>query len=240
MYGLNAFALVVFCSMNVLAVQLCKCDSRRRNLVLQCLCCALLGINLLRYAVIFPFVKGEIRIPVEFSTVAYFVVPAILLLRLEKCRVWAAYSGLMAGFFYYMTMIAAGGRIYGEVPPYDVYISLICHGSLYLTGFVSIGTREYREKEGYKLLLGVCLVVGHSLLVRPFAEEYGRIFLYELLDGAFLRNLLPSHLWSIGAPGYYVVMIGLVLLSMKNFFRDNQKQYERFRKEFPQPIQIKT
>lgn len=232
MYGLNAFALVAFCTVNVLAVQLCKCDSQRRNLILQCLCGALLGINLLRYAVIFPFVRGEVRIPVEFSTVAYFVVPVILLLRLEKCRVWAAYSGLMAGFFYYMTMIAVGGRIYGEYPPYDVYLSLFCHGTLYLTSLVSIGTREYREKEGYKLLLGVCLVVGHSLLVRPVAEGHGRIFLYELLDGAFFRNLLPPYLWRIGAPVYYVVMSGLVLLSMKNFFRNNRKQYERFRKQF--------
>ena len=84
----------------------------------------------------------------------------------------------------------------------------------------------------YKLLLGVCLVVGHSFLVRPVAEGHGRIFLYELLDGAFVRNFLPPHLWRVGAPVYFVVMSGLVFLSMKNFFRDNRKQYERFRKQF--------
>ena len=77
------------------------------------LCAVLLSGNLLRYGVIYPFVKGVVMLPVEFSTVAYFLVPAILLTSKRRLRSWAAYSGLMAGFFYYLAMIAAGGVIYG-------------------------------------------------------------------------------------------------------------------------------
>lgn len=99
MYGLNAVALVFFGCTNVAAYQLCKCPEGRHRTVVRWLCAVLLSGNLLRYGVIYPFVKGVVMLPVEFSTVAYFLVPAILLTSKRRLRSWAAYSGLMAGFF---------------------------------------------------------------------------------------------------------------------------------------------
>ena len=79
MYGLNAVALAFFGCINVAAYQLCKCPEGRRRTVVRWLCAVLLSGNLLRYGVIYPFVKGVVMLPVVFSTVAYFLVPAILL-----------------------------------------------------------------------------------------------------------------------------------------------------------------
>ena len=84
--------------------------------------------------------------PVEFSTVAYFAVPIILLMTKRRLHSWAAYSVLMAGFFYYMAMIAAGGMIYGQNPPLDIYISMFCHSSIYFCGFVTIGKRYAAQR----------------------------------------------------------------------------------------------
>lgn len=109
MLGMNAVALVFFGCINVAAYQLCKCPESRRRKVIFPLCAVLLGGNLLRYGVVYPFLKGAVLLPVEFSTVAYFAVPTILLASKKRLHSWAAYSGLMAGFFYYMAMIAAGG-----------------------------------------------------------------------------------------------------------------------------------
>ena len=92
MYGLNAVALVFFCCINVTAYQLCKCPKDKRRNVVRCLCAVLLFGNLLRYFVIYPFVKGVVMLPVEFSTVAYFLVPAILLASKKRLHSWAAYS----------------------------------------------------------------------------------------------------------------------------------------------------
>lgn len=153
MYGLNAVALVFFGCINVAAYQLCKCPEGRCRTVVRWLCAVLLSGNLLRYGVIYPFVKGVVMLPVEFSTVAYFLVPAILLTSKRRLRSWAAYSGLMAGFFYYLAMIAAGGVIYGAYAPLDIYISMFCHGSIYFCGFVTIGTELCSAKDAPKLAL---------------------------------------------------------------------------------------
>lgn len=228
MYGLNAVALVFFCCINVTAYQLCKCPEDKRRNIVRCLCAVLLFGNLLRYSVIYPFVKGVVMLPVEFSTVAYFLVPAILLTSKKRLHSWAAYSGLMAGFFYYMAMIVAGGAIYGGNAPLDVYISMFCHGTIYFCGFETIGTELCSEADAPKLALGVALVGLRAALLRPFVAGSERLLIYILLDAAVVRQLLPQSTWGFALPVYYAALTAFVLLSIRGFFHRNHRQYRKF------------
>ncbi len=137
MLGLNAFALVAFGAVAVLAHWVSRGAGAQR--AVRAVSAVLLGVNVLRYALIGPLL-GELRVPVEYSAFAYFAVPLILLTGWKGARSWAAYSGLMAGFFYYITMIAAGGALYGETPHWEIYLSLFCHGALFFCGFVTVST----------------------------------------------------------------------------------------------------
>lgn len=228
MFGLNAVAFVFFIGLNLLGYRLCKCPEALRRKIMRVICIALLLGNIVRYALIYPLVEGVIRVPVEFSQAAYFSVPAILLLGRKKAKSWAAYSGLMAGFFYYIAMIVAGGPLYNSYPPYDIYIAMFCHGALYICGLVTVGTEACNSKDSVKLVLGVVLVAGRALLLRPVVEGSERLLIYILLDGICVKQLLPQSSWSITLPIYYAAIIALVLLSIKGFFRHNQKQYQKF------------
>lgn len=95
----GVFAALLLAFGVVLAYQLCKRPETQRRRVVLVLCAVLLGGNVLRYGVVHPFVLGVVKLPVEFSTVAYFAVPTILLASRRKLHNWAAYSGLMAGIF---------------------------------------------------------------------------------------------------------------------------------------------
>ena len=228
MYGLNAVALVFFGCINVMAYQLCKCpESRRRKIVLT-LCAILLFGNLLRYFVIYPLIEGVVMLPVEFSTVAYFLVPAILLASKKRLHSWAAYSGLMAGFFYYMALIAAGGVIYGAEPPLDIYISMFCHGAIYFCGFAVISTEICSTEDAPKLALGVVLVAVHAAVLRPYVAGSSRLLIYILLDAAAVRHVLPESTWAAALPVYYLAAAAFVLLTIRGFFRRNQRQYRKF------------
>ena len=149
--------------------------------------------------------------PVEFSTVACFAVPIILLMTKRRLHSWAAYSGLMAGFFYYMAMLAAGGMIYGQNPPLDIYISMFCHSSIYFCGFVTIGTEVCSAKDAPKLTLGVAWLL-----------------IYILLDAAAVKRVLPESTWPLALLVYYLAVAAFVLLTIRGFFRRNQKQYRKF------------
>ena len=228
MYGLNAVALVFFGCINVLAYRLCKAEAAGRKKVLTTLCVILLAGNLFRYAIVYPLIEGVRAIPVEFSTVAYFVVPTILLMSKRRLHSWAAYSGLMAGFFYYMALIVAGGPLYAASEPADVFISMFCHGTIYLCGFVTIGTELCSAKDAPKLAVGVALVAVRAALLRPFVAGGERLLIYILLDAAAVRQLLPQSAWTVAVPLYYVVIAAFVLLTIRGFFRRNQKQYKKF------------
>ena len=89
MYGLNAVALVCFGCIHVLACQLCKYREDKRKKVIFALCTVLLFCNLLRYGIVYPLIQGVVVPPVEFSTVAYFAVPTILLSSKKRLHSWA-------------------------------------------------------------------------------------------------------------------------------------------------------
>lgn len=169
-YVWNALALLMFACIHWAAHRLCRTPAARRNRILKTLCALLLGGNLFRYCVFHPLIQGTVRIPVEFSTVAYFAAPALLLRRKPRLRSWAAYSGLMAGFFYYMAMILAGGSLYAADAPLEVLISLLCHGTLYFCGFVVVRTESFRLEEASRLGLGVATVALRAVALRPVAE----------------------------------------------------------------------
>lgn len=228
MYGLNAVAFIFFCCINVLAYQLSKCPVAQSQRIVRCLSAVLLLGNLFRYLFFYPVVCHTVQIPVEFSTVAYFVVPTILLTRSERPKSWAAYSGLMAGFFYYMAMIVAGGAIYHAEAPLDIYISMFCHGTIYACGFVTIASSRLCEKDGKKLLFGVALVTARAALLRPWVPRSDRLLIYILLDGTAVKSLLPVTVWHIALPIYYLCTAAFVLLSIRCFFRNSKAQYRKF------------
>ncbi len=90
----------------------------------------------------------------------------------------------MAGFFYYMAMIAAGGPLYNAEAPLDIYISMLCHGTIYFCGFVLLAAERFSCRERGKLLLGVGLIAARAALLRPLAARQGRQLIYILLDAA--------------------------------------------------------
>lgn len=226
MLGLNVFSLLVFISLNIFAALLCKRSNESRSRLLRIICIALLSFNICRYARALVLGRGFI-FPVEFSSVAYFVTPIILLTRIRRAQSWAAYSGIMAGFFYYMTLILAGGGVYAAYLPNDIYISLYCHGTLYVCGLVCLKTNRYERSDRFALLGGNVLVAVNAFLLRPIAEGKARIFIYELMDGLYMKQLFPDAASGALMMFYYLLLIGFLLLSVKLFFVLNKMQYDR-------------
>ena len=227
--GLNLLALAVFTLLNRSALRLCRQDASAAKRTVRKLCWLLLGGNLLRYLVIYPVFDHVIKIPAEFSTVAYFVVPLILLMGWTQLHSWAAYSGLMAGFFYYVAMILAGQTIYGSDPINDVLISMLCHGTLYFCGVVMITAERCARQQRGLLLLGVCYVALRAAVLRPLIPGRGRMLIYILLDAVPVQMLFPEELWYILIPIYYVLILLFILWSIAGFYRRSEVQYRKFR-----------
>ena len=227
MYGLNALALLVLITVQLLAAWLCTCTEATRTRAVRAACLTLLLLTAGRYMLL-PLRGKGFRVPVEYSSIAYFALPVILLNGCKALQSWAAYSGVMAGFFYYLTMVAVGGPVYQAYPPAEIYLSLYSHATLYFCGLVLLSTNRYPAGDRRKLIACTACVALWALLFRPLVAGTERFFIYELLDGALVRRIFPGSLWPVVLPGYYLVLLGLVLLSIQAFFRLNRVRVRRF------------
>lgn len=228
MFRLNWIALAVFLCINVLAYKLCREQIPVCRRILRKVCMLLLGGNLLRYLIVYPLFCREIRIPAEFSTVAYFAVPAIFLSEKRSLDCWASYSAVMAGFFYYAAMLLAGEAIYGKDAPTDVCVSMLCHGALYFIGSVSVSAERFPRRSCGILLLGIGYIAARALLLRPLVLGRSRMLIYMLLDAVPMRIIFPENMWSSILPLYYVLLLALLLLSIADFYRRSERQYLKF------------
>ena len=92
--------------------------------------------------IVFPY-----KVPVEFSTLAYFIVPIIVLFNIKELKIWAVYAALLAGLGYYFSMILYGNTLYGHFPVYSVVTSLFNHGSLLAYALITLGTHNFKKTE---------------------------------------------------------------------------------------------
>ena len=76
--------------------------------------------------------------------------------------------------------------------------------------------------------LGVALVAVRAALLRPFVVGSYRLLIYILLDAVAVKRILPESAWTVALPVYYLAVAAFVLLTIRGFFRRNQKQYHKF------------
>lgn len=165
--------------------------------------------------IVFPF-----KVPVEFSTLSYFVVPFIALFNIKDLKLWSAFSALLSGAGYYVSMISFGTALYGNFPVYSVLTSLFNHGSLLAYAVITILTVDINKNDKYILAAGVAFNCFWALALRPFVLHPGRIFIYEILDANLVANILPN-LQIIMVPVYFMISITIVYLIMKLMYVAN-------------------
>ena len=67
-----------------------------------------------------------------------------------------------------------------------------------------------------------------AALLRPFVADTSRLLIYILLDAAADKRVLPESTWPLALLVYYLAVAAFVLLTIRGFFRRNQKQYHKF------------
>lgn len=99
---------------------------------------------------------------------------------------------------------------------------------MYFCGFVTISTEECRAKDAPKLSLEVAWVAVRAAILRPYVVGSSRLLIYILLDAIAVKQVLPESTWAVALPVYYIAVAAFVLLTIRGFFRRNQRQYRKF------------
>lgn len=220
MFGINLLSLIIFFAILVASSQISLYEQRTKNIVLNGFAVIVLVLSIIR------FINNPGQIPVEYSTVSYFTVPIIILLKIKKIEIWAVYASIMAGFFYYLTMILAGEAIYGGHDSIIVYISWFNHGTLLLIGLVKLQTVQYKKQVAYVIVVGNILMLLWALFARPLVTITNRLFIYEIIDATYLDDLGVGNSILLKI-AFYILLTLLLLRSRKLIFKLNELGLKR-------------
>ena len=166
------------------------------------------------------------KLPIEFSTVAYFVVPVIILFDMKEFEIWAVYASLLAGIGYYVSMLLYGTALYGHFPTYSWATSIYNHGALLSFSIVKLITTPYNRKDSYIIWIGLLLCAVWSLVLRPVVTQPGIIFIYEILDGGVVPLMFPNMKFLM-YPVYYLLLFFVLYKSPHLLIRINQSMRKR-------------
>jgi len=191
--------------------------TRSRFLKIQLLILLVYNIGII---IIFPW-----KIPVELSTVTYFIVPIIVLFDLSGLKAWGVYSSIISGVVYFAAMIVIGNYLYEDYPAYGVYAAIYSHGVLLSYAYITLSTAKIQKSERMVIWIGIIFSVAWALFLRPFVIFEARIFIYEVLDGLFIKTYFPENL-TFGYIIYYILFVITLYLSANIVHLLNQKLYK--------------
>lgn len=193
-------------------------DKKVKGIILKSLCFLLLIFNLIRYT--YDSLHGtRMRIPIEFSAVTYFVLPIIVLFKLNIFRSWAAYSGTLAGGCFFINAIVLGEIIYGSHNAFSVISTFACHGILLFCGLVLISEKRFSKYTGWVITLGLVYTAVRTFLLKEWFSGGSGIFICELIFAYIPTRLFGKNV----IPFYYLLLFVLVIISFKLFFALNEK-----------------
>lgn len=190
-------------------------DEQKRRIT-NFLCLTLLIFNLLKYFYQ-SLMLARLSIPVEFSAIAYFAVPVIILFKISFLRVWAVYSSLLAGSGYFLVFSLFGDKIYQNYSADKIVAALFCHGILLFIGLSQISLKRFSSYSGWVLALGLCFCVFHAFNMSSIAGSLRGVFMYELIFGFAVVDLFGKMI----LPFYYFLIFLVFSLSLSAFYKLN-------------------
>lgn len=157
------------------------------------------------------------KIPVELSTVAYFIVPLTILFGIKKLKIWAVYSALLSSILYYSAMILYGTQIYSDYTPYTVYMAIYNHGALLTYSYITLATTMFYKKDRYIIWIGIMLSILWALALRPLVIVTKRIFIYDVLDAFWAYKYFPD-LLVVAVPIFYILFAAFINFSVNSMY----------------------
>lgn len=149
MYNIICFSSFVI--MFGLSFLLEKC--RKKDLILR-----LISIAVLIYKIIYYInqnIKGNVVVPVEISSITYFLMCIILLFKITPLYSVGSFYGIMAGLGYFLFYTFFGFKMTSSFPLKDVLAGCFNHGFVLVSGIHLFKTNEFEEKNKQRIWITI-------------------------------------------------------------------------------------
>ena len=149
------------------------------------------------------------KIPVEYSTITYFLFSVTVIFQMNKLKPLAAFMGFLSGFSYLIAFMFLSQNYYAHNGVFITNMALINHSLVFLGGLMLMRDEKFHLLDKKKILFFTTIYIIYVLLVSryvTFTQSY--IFILILLGGDLLKILTSSAYPS----SYDYLMYFLILL----------------------------
>lgn len=161
------------------------------------------------------------KIPIEFSTLAYFLFGIVILFKIKELYPVAAFASFISGIGYLLVFIFMGDQYIHIHGFYSTLIALSSHFILLLGSVLlkNIAIATYKDIKYIIIYTVLYLIyVGIMNMIIDYSQSY--LFINLLLKADLLRNMLSTQ--DIAAFAYwlyYIIIVSIYLLVIFIFFK---------------------
>lgn len=214
----NIICCVSFFLMFILSKILEK--TKKSDLILRIVSVVLFVYKSIYYVV--ENIKGNISIPVEISTISYFLMFVILTFKIKKLFGVGAFFGIIAGIGYFAFYTLFGFMVANNFTLYDILTGCFSHGYLLISGLHLYKNNKFEKNDQLYIWITILAMLCWSLVFYDI-EMRGITFIYFIIKPEFLfvsPNMILNVLLIII---YYGILITAFCGVVKLFLNGNKK-----------------
>lgn len=198
--------------------------TEREGLILRMFSVVLLAYKSMQYIV--NNIKGHIAIPVEISTVTYFLMFIVLIFNVRSLYNVSSFFGILAGVGYYMYYIICGSML-TSLTLKSLITACIYHGFILIA--VIYLFREYRfdQRDNHKIWTTILAMLCWAMLFYDI-NNVGTRFVYFITKPTFLYVFSNMQLNVLLSLVYYTLIVVTFHFLIKLFIYVNNHQ-KKFR-----------
>lgn len=171
-------------------------------------------------------IHGNIAIPVEISTLTYFLMCIILTFKIKSLYCVGSFYGIMAGLGYYLFYSILGFTVRNDFIIRDIVIGCFTHGFLLISGIHIFRTHYFKEEEKLRIWITIFAMLSWSLVFYD-VQMRGITFIYYIIKPTYLFIFQAMSLNFILIMLYYALLVTAFYFVIKIFFRINNNQYNK-------------
>lgn len=177
---------------------------------------------------VYQNIYGNISIPVEISTISYFIVSILITFKLVNFYNIAAFLGLSSGIGYFVFYIFAGFTIENSLSIQALISANFTHGYLLIAGLYILQKYNFKNKRNKLPIWTAMLAIIAWALVFFDVEQRGITFIYYIIKPQFLNIFGSFQMNILALISFYVLVIFLFSIWIKLYFKLNENLHSNF------------
>jgi hypothetical protein len=193
MYPLGiAVSVFIIC----IGVYLTKLQGKPQKVILYMLAISLFLYKTIEYT-LYGLNMQLTKIPLEFSTMSYFIFSISVIFNIKKLSSIAAFCAFVSGIGYLLSFMIIGNQYFLNNGFQLAIMALLNHSILFFGSMLLVKQIDLSSKEMSNILKFTLIYVFYVILMNqliPFTQQY--IFIRVLLGADLLTTLFPNHVFT--------------------------------------------